>query len=108
MASRRRIQRDRHLDTRPARAAVDQHAVAVSTISRSTRKSRKPLRPLDRRGGELRSPWRRISQDRWLTAARAGVVSIEHMAGVVQAATGDPSYVTDTNIPHRWTAEEKG
>ena len=44
-----------------------------------------------------------------LVAARAGVVSIEHLAGVVQAATGDPSYATAHNsfLPG-WTTEEKG
>ena len=44
-----------------------------------------------------------------LTAARAGVVSIEHMAGVVQAATGDPMYATAHNsFLSGWTTEEKG
>ena len=44
-----------------------------------------------------------------LTAARAGVASIEHLAGVVQAATGDPSYAAahDAFLPG-WTREEKG
>src|SRR6195256_1287574 len=44
-----------------------------------------------------------------LTAARAGVVSIEHMAGVVQAATGDPTYANaHNNFLTGWTTEEKG
>ncbi len=44
-----------------------------------------------------------------LTAARMGVVSIEHMAGVVQAASGDPAYADAHNsFLAGWTAEEKG
>ncbi len=68
------------------------------------------LRPLIDEAEKLRLPVAaHLGKTDALTAARAGVVSIEHMAGVVQAATGDPSYVTAHNtFLIGWTAEEKG
>jgi len=68
------------------------------------------LTPLLDEAGKLRLPVAaHLGKTDALTAARAGVVSIEHMAGVVQAATGDPMYTSAHNgFLAGWTAEEKG
>src|SRR6267143_1622308 len=94
-----------------ARRAVDQHAVAgVDYLKVYTKITPSLLRPLIDEANKLRLPVAaHLGKTDALTAARAGVVSIEHMAGVVQAATGDPSYVTAHNtFLIGWTAEEKG
>jgi len=94
-----------------ARRAVDQHAVAgVDYLKIYTKVTPNLLRPLIDEAEKLRLPVAaHLGKTDALTAARAGVVSIEHMAGVVQAATGDPSYVTAHNtFLIGWTAEEKG
>ena len=94
-----------------ARRAVDQHAVAgVDYLKIYTKVTPALLRPLLDEAEKLRLPVAaHLGKTDALTAARAGVISIEHMAGVVQAATGDPSYATAHNsFLAGWTAEEKG
>src|SRR5206468_25240 len=94
-----------------ARRAVDQHAVAgVDYLKVYTKITPSLLRPLLDEAEKLRLPVAaHLGKTDALTAARAGVISIEHMAGVVQAATGDPSYETAHNsFLAGWTAEEKG
>ena len=94
-----------------ARRAVDLHAVAgVDYLKIYTKVTPNLLRPLIDEAEKLRLPVAaHLGKTDALTAARAGVVSIEHMAGVVQAATGDPSYATAHNtFLTGWTAEEKG
>lgn len=94
-----------------ARRAVDQHAVAgVDYLKVYTKITPSLLRPLLDEADKLRLPVAaHLGKTDALTAARAGVVSIEHMAGVVQAATGDPSYANaHSNFLTGWTAEEKG
>jgi len=94
-----------------ARRAVDQHAVAgVDYLKIYTKVTPALLRPLLDEAEKLRLPVAaHLGKTDALTAARAGVISIEHMSGVVQAATGDPSYANahDTFLAG-WTAEEKG
>ncbi len=94
-----------------ARRAVDQHALAgVDYLKIYTKVTPALLRPLLDEAEKLRLPVAaHLGKTDALTAARAGVISIEHMAGVVQAATGDPSYPTAHNsFLAGWTAEEKG
>jgi imidazolonepropionase-like amidohydrolase len=94
-----------------ARRAVDQHAVAgVDYLKVYTKVTPALLRPLLDEAEKLRLPVAaHLGKTDALTAARMGVVSIEHMAGVVQAATGDPSYANAHNsFLAGWTAEEKG
>ena len=94
-----------------ARRAVDQHAVAgVDYLKIYTKITPALLRPLLDEAEKLHLPVAaHLGKTDALVAARAGVVSIEHLAGVVQAATGDPSYATAHNsfLPG-WTTEEKG
>lgn len=94
-----------------ARRAVDQHAVAgVDYLKVYTKITPSLLRPLLDEAEKLRLPVAaHLGKTDAVTAARAGVVSIEHMAGVVQAATGDPAYANAHNtFLAGWTAEEKG
>ncbi|HXG98606.1 MAG TPA: amidohydrolase family protein [Gemmatimonadales bacterium] len=94
-----------------ARRAVDQHAVAgVDYLKVYTKVTPALLRPLLDEAEKLRLPVAaHLGKTDALTAAHAGVVSIEHMSGVVQAATGDPSYANaHDNFLAGWTAEEKG
>ena len=94
-----------------ARRAADQHAVAgVDYLKIYTKVTPALLRPLLDEAEKLRLPVAaHLGKIDALTAARAGVVSIEHMAGVVQAATGDPSYIAaHDNFLVGWTTEEKG
>ncbi len=94
-----------------ARRAVDQHAVAgVDYLKIYTKITPSLLRPLLDEAEKLRLPVAaHLGKTDALTAARAGVVSIEHMAGVVQAATGDPIYANaHNNFLPGWTTEEKG
>jgi imidazolonepropionase-like amidohydrolase len=94
-----------------ARRAVDQDAVAgVDYLKVYTKITPALLRALLDEAEKLRLPVAaHLGKTDALTAARAGVVSIEHMAGVVQAATGDPSYANaHNNFLTGWTAEEKG
>lgn len=94
-----------------ARRAVDQHAVAgVDYLKIYTKVTPTLLRPLLDEAVKLRLPVAaHLGKTDALTAARMGVVSIEHMSGVVQAATGDPSYANaHSSFLAGWTAEEKG
>jgi imidazolonepropionase-like amidohydrolase len=94
-----------------ARRAVDQHAVAgVDYLKIYTKITPALLRPLIDEAAKLRLPVAaHLGKTDALTAARAGVVSIEHMAGVVQAATGNPMYASAHNtFLAGWTTEEKG
>ncbi len=94
-----------------ARRAVDQHAVAgVDYLKVYTKVTPALLRPLLDEAEKLHLPVAaHLGKTDALTAARAGVVSIEHMSGVVQAATGDQSYSNaHDSFLAGWTAEEKG
>src|SRR5467141_1445013 len=94
-----------------ARRAVDQHAVAgVDYLKVYTKVTPALLRPLLDEAIKLRLPVAaHLGKTDALTAARMGVVSIEHMAGVVQAATGDQTYANaHTSFLTGWTVEEKG
>lgn len=94
-----------------ARRAVDQLAVAgVDYVKIYTKLTPALLRPLCDEAEKLRLPVAaHLGKIDALTAARAGVVSLEHMAGVVQAATGNPTYASaHNNFLSGWTTEEKG
>lgn len=94
-----------------ARRAADQRAVAgVDYLKIYTKITPALLQPLMDEAEKLRLPVAaHLGRTDALTAARAGVVSIEHMAGVVQAATGNPTYAGAHNaFLSGWTAEEKG
>jgi imidazolonepropionase-like amidohydrolase len=94
-----------------ARRAVGPRAVAgVDYLKVYTKITPALLRPLLDEAGNLRLPVAaHLGKTDALTAARAGVASIEHMAGVVQAATGDPMYATaHDSFLSGWTTEEKG
>jgi len=94
-----------------ARRAVDLRAVAsVDYLKIYTKITPALLRPLIDEAEKLRLPVAaHLGKTDALTAARAGVVSIEHMAGVVQAATGNPMYAgAHGTFLSGWTTEEKG
>jgi imidazolonepropionase-like amidohydrolase len=94
-----------------ARRAVDRHAVAgVDYLKIYTKITPALLRPLLDEAEKLRLPVAaHLGKTDALTAARTGVISIEHMAGVVQAATGNPMYASAHNsFLAGWTTEEKG
>src|SRR2546425_11633909 len=88
-----------------------QHAVAgVDYLKIYTKVTPSLLRPLIDEAVKLRLPVAaHLGKTDALTAARLGVVSIELRSGVVQAATGDPTYANAHNdfLPG-WTTEEKG
>lgn len=94
-----------------ARRAADLHAVAgVDYLKIYTKITPALLRPLMDEAIKLRLPIAaHLGKTDALTAARMGVVSIEHMSGVVQAATGNPMYAAaHSNFLSGWTTEEKG
>jgi imidazolonepropionase-like amidohydrolase len=95
-----------------ARRAVDQHAVAgVDLLKIYTKITPALLRPLMDEAAVLRiAVAAHLGRTDALTAARAGVVSIEHMAGVVQAAAPNPGVYLGAheNFLTGWTTEEKG
>lgn len=94
-----------------ARRAVDQHAVVgADYLKVYTKITPTLLRPLLDEAKNLHLPVAaHLGETDALTAARAGVISIEHMAGVVQAATGDATYgYAHSNFLTGWTVEEKG
>jgi imidazolonepropionase-like amidohydrolase len=95
-----------------ARRAVDQRAVAgADYLKIYTKITPALLRPLLDEAKSLRLPVAaHLGKTDALTAARAGVVSLEHMAGVVQAATRDPrAYFRAHDLfLTGWTAEEHG
>jgi imidazolonepropionase-like amidohydrolase len=95
-----------------ARRAVDQRAVAaVDYLKTYTKITPALLRPLLNEAKTLRLPVAaHLGKTDALTAARAGVVSIEHMAGVVQAAARNPGpYLRAHDLfLAGWTMEEQG
>ena len=95
-----------------ARRAVDQRAVAgVDYLKIYTKITPSLLRPLMDEAKTLRLPVAaHLGKIDALTAARAGVVSLEHMAGVVQAAARDPAVYFRAHdlFLAGWTTEEQG
>ncbi|MBI1967424.1 MAG: amidohydrolase family protein [Gemmatimonadetes bacterium] len=95
-----------------ARHAVDARAVAgADLIKVYTKITPELLRPLLDEAKTLRLPVAaHLGKTDALTAARAGIVSIEHMSGVVQAAARSPAtYVRAHDMfLVGWTAEEGG
>ncbi len=94
-----------------ARRAVDQRAIGgVDYLKIYTKITPALLQPLMDEAEKLRLPVAaHLGKTDALTAARAGVVSIEHLAGVVQAATGSPTYAgAHSSFLPGWTTEEKG
>ena len=94
-----------------ARRAVDQHAVAgVDYLKIYTKITPALLGPLLDEAAKLRLPVAaHLGKTDAITAARAGVASIEHMAGVVPAASGNPMYAAaHSSFLTGWTTEEKG
>src|SRR2546425_12483117 len=75
------------------RKAVDQRAIAgADWVKLYTKITPELLRPLMDEAAVLRLPVAaHLGKIDALTAARAGVASVEHMAGVVQAAVRDPA-----------------
>ena len=95
-----------------ARKAVDQRAVAgADYLKIYTKITPTLLRPLFEEARGLRLPIAaHLGKTDALTAARIGVVSLEHMAGVVQAASRNPSvyYRAHDRFLSGWTTEEQG
>ena len=93
------------------RKAVDQRAVAgADYIKIYTKFTPDLLKPLLDEATTLRFPIAaHLGKMDALTAARGGVASLEHMAGVVQTASRNPAYASGHDQFLRgWTAEEKG
>lgn len=94
------------------RRAVDQRAVAgADYVKIYTKFTADLLGPLLDEATTLRLPVAaHLGKIDALTAARAGVASLEHMAGVVQAASGTPAaYVrAHDQFLRGWTTEEMG
>jgi len=95
-----------------ARHAVDQRAVAgADYLKIYTKITPSLLKPLMDEARTLRLPVAaHLGKTDALTAARAGVVSLEHMAGVVQAASRTPAvyYRAHDRFLSGWTTEEQG
>jgi imidazolonepropionase-like amidohydrolase len=95
-----------------ARHAVDQRAVAgVDYLKIYTKITPALLRSLMDEARTLRLRIAaHLGKTDALTAARAGVVSLEHMAGVVQAASRNPAvyYRAHDRFLAGWTTEEQG
>lgn len=93
------------------RKAVDQRAVAgVDYVKIYTKFTADLLKPLLDEASTLRLPVAaHLGKIDALTAARAGVASLEHMAGVVQAASGNAAYArAHDQFLRGWTTEEIG
>src|SRR5207302_447812 len=94
------------------RKAVDQRAVAgADLIKVYTKVTADLLPPLLDEASTLRFPVAaHLGKIDALTAARAGVAALEHMAGVVQAASRDPGpYLrAHDEFLRGWTVEEAG
>ena len=94
------------------RKAVDQRAVAGTDLVKIyTKFTADLLPPLVDEASTLRFPVAaHLGKIDALTAARAGVGSLEHMAGVVQAASGNPGpYLrAHDEFLRGWTLEEAG
>lgn len=95
-----------------ARRAVDGHAVAGTDLLKIyTKITPQLLQPLMDEAATLRLPVAaHLGKTDALTAAKAGVASLEHMAGVVQVATRTPAvYVSrHDRFLAGWTLEETG
>jgi len=95
-----------------ARKAVDQRAVAgADYLKIYTKITPELLRPLLDEAATLRlGVAAHLGKTDALTAARAGVISLEHMAGVVQAAARNPRayLVAHNQFLAGWTLEEQG
>jgi imidazolonepropionase-like amidohydrolase len=95
-----------------ARHAVDMRAVAgVDYLKIYTKITPTLLRSLMDEARTLRlSVAAHLGKTDALTAARAGVVSLEHMAGVVQAAAPNPAvyFRAHDRFLAGWTTEEQG
>jgi imidazolonepropionase-like amidohydrolase len=95
-----------------ARKAVDQRAVAgADYLKIYTKVTPELLRPLLDEASTFRLPIAaHLGKIDALTAARAGVASLEHMAGVVEAAARDPHpyFVAHNQFLTGWTLEEEG
>jgi len=94
------------------RKAVDQRAVAgADYVKIYTKFTADLLKPLLDEANTLRLPIAaHLGKIDALTAARAGVASIEHMAGVVQAASPTPAVYERAHdqFLRGWTTEEIG
>ena len=94
------------------RKAVDQRAVAgADYVKIYTKFTAELLKPLLDEANTLRLPIAaHLGKIDALTAARAGVASIEHMAGVVQAASPTPAVYERAHdqFLRGWTTEEIG
>jgi imidazolonepropionase-like amidohydrolase len=95
-----------------ARHAVDLRAVAgADYVKIYTKITPALLRPLIDEARTLRLPIAaHLGKTDALTAARMGVVSLEHMAGVVQAASRNPAvyFRAHDRFLSGWTTEELG
>jgi len=94
------------------RRAVDQHRLAgADYLKIYTRITPTLLNPLMDEARSLQLPVAaHLGKIDALTAARAGVVSLEHMSGVVQAASRNPAvyYRAHDRFLAGWTTEEQG
>ncbi len=94
------------------RKAVDQRAVAgADYVKVYTKFTADLLPPLMDEASTLRLPVAmHLGKIDALTAARAGVASIEHMAGVVEATTTNPGpyFRAHDQFLRGWTLEEEG
>ena len=99
-------------DASEARHAADQRRLAgADYIKVYTRITPTLLRALADEARGLQLPIAaHLGKTDALTAARMGVVSLEHMAGVVQAASRNPAvyYRAHDRFLSGWTTEEKG
>jgi imidazolonepropionase-like amidohydrolase len=95
-----------------ARRAVDQRAVAgADYVKIYTKVTPALLRPLLDEAKNLRLPVAaHLGKTDALTAARGGVATLEHMAGVVQAAARNPGayFRAHDLFLAGWTTEEQG
>lgn len=93
------------------RKAVDRLAVVgADYVKIYTKFSPALLAPLMDEAGTLRLPVAaHLGKIDAFTAAKAGIVSLEHMAGVVEAATRNPAYVrAHDQFLRGWSLEEAG
>src|SRR5207244_4007542 len=95
-----------------ARRAVDQRAVVGTDLLKIyTKITPSLLKPLMDEASTLRlAVAAHLGKTDAITAARAGVASLEHMAGVVQAAVRDPApyFKAHDQFLSGWTLEEAG
>ncbi|HEY6808036.1 MAG TPA: amidohydrolase family protein [Gemmatimonadales bacterium] len=95
-----------------ARRAVDQRVGAnADYVKIYTKITPELLTPLMDEAGSLKTPVAaHLGKTDALTAAKAGVVSLEHMSGVVEAAVRNPApyFRAHDQFLAGWTLEEKG